>query len=56
LLPRNGWLADWLLAQALAHRLGTEEAPRLEALPDELEGQAHEVSASRARARGGKFD
>jgi lipid II isoglutaminyl synthase (glutamine-hydrolysing) len=55
LLPRNGRLADWLLAQALAHRLGTDEAPRLEPLPDELEHRAHEVSAARARARGGRF-
>jgi CobQ-like glutamine amidotransferase family enzyme len=53
LLPRNGWLADWLLAQALAHRLGTEP-PQLEPLPDELERLAHEVSAGRARARGGR--
>jgi hypothetical protein len=56
LLPRNAWLADWLLAQALAHRLGTHDAPELEPLPDELEGRAHEVSAGRARSRGGKFD
>ena len=56
LLPRNPWLADWLLAQALAHRLGTDEAPELEPLPDELEGRAHEVSAARARSRGGHFD
>jgi lipid II isoglutaminyl synthase (glutamine-hydrolysing) len=55
LLPRNPWLADWLLAQALAHRLGTGEAPTLEPLPDELEGLAHEVSAARARSRGGRF-
>ena len=55
LLPRNAWLADWLLEQALAHRLGTVEAPRLEPLPDELERRAHEVSASRARARGGRY-
>ena len=56
LLPRNAWLADWLLAQALAHRLGSDEAPRLEPLPDELEDRAHEVSAARARSRGGRFD
>jgi len=56
LLPRNAWLADWLLAQALAHRLGTDEAPRLEPLPDGLERRAHEVSAGRARSRGGRFD
>src|SRR5579884_2405419 len=56
LLPKNAWLADWLLEQALAHRLGGEEAPRLEPLPDRLEGRAHEVSAARARSRGGRFD
>jgi CobQ-like glutamine amidotransferase family enzyme len=54
LLPRNPWLADWLLAQALAHRTGTEPA-HLESLPDGLERRAHEVSAGRARTRGGKF-
>ena len=56
LLPRNAWLADWLLAQALAHRRGAEEATPFEPLPDELEQRAHEVSAARARARGGRFD
>ena len=55
LLPRNPWLADWLLAQALAHRLGRGDAPELEPLPDELEQQAHVVAAGRARARGGRF-
>jgi CobQ-like glutamine amidotransferase family enzyme len=55
LLPRNPWLADWLLAQALAHRTGTAEAPRFEPLPDELEADAHAVSAQRARDRGGRF-
>jgi CobQ-like glutamine amidotransferase family enzyme len=54
LLPRNPWLADWLLAQALAHRSGGSP-PELAALPDELETQAHEVSAARARARGGRL-
>jgi lipid II isoglutaminyl synthase (glutamine-hydrolysing) len=53
LLPRNPWLADWLLAQAIAHRTGEE--PVLEALTDELEQQAHAVSARRAEARGGRF-
>jgi lipid II isoglutaminyl synthase (glutamine-hydrolysing) len=52
LLPRNPWFADWLLAQALAHRLG--EPPELEPLPDELERDAHAVSARRAHARGGR--
>ena len=52
LLPRNPWFADWLLAQALAHRLG--EAPQLDPLSDELELQAHAVSARRAETRGGR--
>jgi CobQ-like glutamine amidotransferase family enzyme len=52
LLPRNPWFADWILAQALAHRLG--EPPVFELLPDELEQQAHRVSAARARSRGGR--
>jgi lipid II isoglutaminyl synthase (glutamine-hydrolysing) len=54
LLPRNPWLADWLLAQALAHRTGAAEAPELELLPDELEQMAHGVAAERARSRGGR--
>jgi CobQ-like glutamine amidotransferase family enzyme len=53
LLPRNPWLADWLLAQALAHASGGEP-PELEPLDDALEREAHEVSAARARARGGR--
>jgi lipid II isoglutaminyl synthase (glutamine-hydrolysing) len=53
LLPRNPWLADWLLSQALAHRTG--EALSFEPLPDELEAAAHEVSAGRARSRGGRY-
>jgi lipid II isoglutaminyl synthase (glutamine-hydrolysing) len=52
LLPRNPWFADRVLADALAHA-GAPEA--LEPLPDELEHQAHAVSADRARARGGKY-
>jgi lipid II isoglutaminyl synthase (glutamine-hydrolysing) len=53
LLPRNPWLADWVLAQALARRLG--EPPVLDPLPDDLESQAHAVSARRAQSRGGRF-
>jgi CobQ-like glutamine amidotransferase family enzyme len=52
LLPRNPWFADWVLAQALAHRLGTP--PELDPLPDELETEAHTVSARRAELRGGR--
>jgi len=53
LLPRNPWLADWLLAQALAHsREG--DPPVLAPLPDELEGEAFRVAAERARSRGGR--
>jgi len=48
LLPRNPWFADRLLAEAL----GVDE---LAPLPDELEQQAHKVSARRARSRGGRF-
>jgi lipid II isoglutaminyl synthase (glutamine-hydrolysing) len=47
LLPRNPWFADRLIAAAL----GVELAP----LDDELETQAHAVSAERARTRGGRF-
>ena len=54
LLPRNPWLADWVLAEAIGHASGGE-APELEPLADELEAQAHDVAAGRARARGGRF-
>src|SRR5262249_17252221 len=54
LLPRNPWLADWLLAQALAHRT-VDSPPQLEPLPDDLEAEAHGVSAERARTRGGRY-
>ncbi len=53
LLPRNAWLADWLLSQAIAHRTG--EVPTFEPLEDDLEAEAHEVSARRARTRGGRY-
>jgi len=53
LLPRNPRLADWLLAQALAHRCAGEP-PELAPLPDRLEAVAQSVSAARARARGGR--
>ncbi len=49
LLPKNAWLADRLIALALARREGVE--PDLEALDDQLEGAAHE-SAERAAMRG----
>jgi CobQ-like glutamine amidotransferase family enzyme len=53
LLPRNPWLADWLLVQAIAHRTG--EPPAFDPLTDDLEAAAHEVSAARAYARGGRY-
>jgi hypothetical protein len=53
LLPRNAWLADWLLERALAHATGEAPAP-LPALPDELEAEAFRVAAGRARNRGGR--
>jgi lipid II isoglutaminyl synthase (glutamine-hydrolysing) len=51
LLPRNPWFADRLLEDALAHA-GVETT--LAPLPDDLEAQAHAVSAARARSRGGR--
>ena len=51
LLPRNPWFADLVLSDALRHA-GAD--PELAPLGDELERQAHEVSARRARARGGR--
>jgi CobQ-like glutamine amidotransferase family enzyme len=53
LLPRNPWLADRLLADALAH--ATDGEVELEPLADELETTAHAVSAQRARDRGGRY-
>ena len=54
LLPRNAWLADWLMARALAHRSGGEP-PELGPLPDIYEEHAQRVSAERARSRGGRY-
>ena len=54
LLPRNAWLADWVLAEALAHASGGAP-PELQPLDDALESAAYEVAAARARARGGRF-
>jgi CobQ-like glutamine amidotransferase family enzyme len=53
LLPRNPWLADLLLAWALAHREGGEP-PELDPLDDELEEEAHLVASQQARRRGGR--
>jgi CobQ-like glutamine amidotransferase family enzyme len=53
LLPRNAWLADWILERALEHRTG--EPQELDPLADDLEATAHTVAASRARSRGGRY-
>ncbi|HKB19475.1 MAG TPA: hypothetical protein VKC65_00590 [Gaiellaceae bacterium] len=53
LLPRNAWLADWILERALEHRSG--ESWQLDALPDDLEDEAHAVAAARAHSRGGRY-
>jgi CobQ-like glutamine amidotransferase family enzyme len=52
LLPRNPWFADRVLADAIAHSTGEEV--ELTPLNDDLEQVAHEVSAARARDRGGR--
>ena len=49
LLPKNAWLADRLIALALARRTGAE--PELEPLGDELESASH-ASALRAAEHG----
>jgi lipid II isoglutaminyl synthase (glutamine-hydrolysing) len=49
LLPKNAWLADYLIALAIGRRTGTE--PELEPLGDELETASH-ASALRAAERG----
>jgi lipid II isoglutaminyl synthase (glutamine-hydrolysing) len=54
LLPRNPWLADRLIAEAIAHRTGGDPVA-LAPLGDELEAQAHLVAAERARSRGGRL-
>ena len=53
LLPRNAWLADWILERALEHRTG--ERQELGPLADELEDEAQNVAAARARSRGGRY-
>ena len=53
LLPRNAWLADWLLSTALTHAAG-RDAPALAPLEDDLEADAFRVAAERARKRGGR--
>ena len=49
LLPKNAWLADHLIAQALERHTGSR--PELEPLEDELEAAAHD-SALRAASSG----
>jgi lipid II isoglutaminyl synthase (glutamine-hydrolysing) len=53
LLPRNPWLADWLLENALEHATGERQA--LEPLADDLEEDAHAIAAARAHSRGGRL-
>jgi lipid II isoglutaminyl synthase (glutamine-hydrolysing) len=50
LLPKNPWLADWLLTQALAHRVGAPVT--LEPLDDRLEREAHDAVAAKIRSHG----
>ena len=54
LLPRNPWLADWLLAQALAHRPAASRRAR--AAARRARGTRRTRSRrERARDRGGRF-
>jgi CobQ-like glutamine amidotransferase family enzyme len=53
LLPRNPWLADWLIARALTHA-GAGGPELLAPLEDDLEQEAFKVAAERARKRGGR--
>jgi len=52
LLPKNPWLADRLLASALAHRTG--EPVALAPLDDRLEDEAHATAVARTSAAGGR--
>jgi CobQ-like glutamine amidotransferase family enzyme len=52
LLPKNPWLADRLLRDALGHRLG--EPVELQPLDDQLELEAHTSMAARIRGAGGR--
>ena len=47
LLPKNAWLADHLIAQALARRAGSP--PQLEPLDDALEDAAHRSALAAAK-------
>ena len=47
LLPKNPWLADWLLAAAMAHRYGEDRL--LVPLDDRLENDAHRAMEERIR-------
>jgi len=52
LLPKNPWLADRLLAQALTRRLGAPFS--LGPLDDRLEEEAHAAVVARIRSAGGR--
>jgi CobQ-like glutamine amidotransferase family enzyme len=52
LLPKNPWLADRLLRDALAHRSGGPVT--LAPLDDRLEEEAHRGMAERIRGVGGR--
>jgi hypothetical protein len=52
-LPKNPWLADLLLARAIAHRY--PDFGPLAPLPDEAEGQAHAAALRLARRQAGRW-
>lgn len=52
LLPKNPWLADWIIARALERRYGAAE---LRALDDALERRAHLAAVKRAEQTRGQL-
>jgi CobQ-like glutamine amidotransferase family enzyme len=50
LLPKNPWLADWLIRGALRHQLGTD--PDLPEIDDQVENRAHAAVRERVLRHG----
>jgi CobQ-like glutamine amidotransferase family enzyme len=50
LLPKNPWVADWLIRGALRHKLGTD--PHLLEIDDQVENRAHAAVRERVLRHG----